>query len=117
MNDESKKPVQNKGKEPSQLLSQSDLADAVKVRPSTIKYYTQLGLLPYRTNGGRTRRRYSVEAVGPVLKDIERLKHKGYKMSDIVKLYAQDGKLANGADVTLLNLTKLNNDKKQTQGA
>lgn len=117
MSEKSQKHVESKGKEPSQLLSQSDLADALGVRASTIKYYTQLGLLPYQTNGGRTRRRYSVEAVKPILKNIEQLKHKGYKMADIVRLYAQTGKLARGIDISLLNLAKLSNDEKQTQEA
>jgi DNA-binding transcriptional MerR regulator len=85
----------------------SDLADKLRVRASTIKYYTQLGLLPYEVKGKGRNRLYDIEPCKAVLKDIERLKKKGYKMTDIVKLYAEQGKLANGVDLQLLNLTKI----------
>ena len=88
-------------------LLQSDIADALGTRASTIKYYTQLGLLPYTSGGTRKSRYYTIEQVKPVLADIERLKAKGLKMADIVKLYAEQGKLAGDVDVTLLNLAKL----------
>ena len=42
-----------------------------------------------------------------MLADIERLKATGHKMADIVRLYAEQGKLANDTDITLLNLNKL----------
>ena len=87
-----------------QALLQGDLADKLKVRASTIKYYTQLGLLPYECKGKGYRRYYKPSVVKPILADIEKLKAKGYKMLDIVKLYASKGKLADGVDLTLLNL-------------
>ena len=85
-------------------LLQADLADKVGVRVSTIKYYTQLGLLPYECKAKGCRRYYKVSEVKPILDDIEKLKAKGYKMLDIVKKYASQGKLANDIDLTLLNL-------------
>ena len=88
-------------------LLQSDIADALGTRASTIKYYTQLGLLPYTSGGTRKSRYYTITGVKPVLDDIERLKAKGLKMADIVRLYAEQGKLAGDVDVTLLNLAKL----------
>lgn len=87
-------------------LLQADLADKVGVRVSTIKYYTQLGLLPYETKGAGYRRYYKPSEIKPILADIEKLKAKGYKMLDIVKLYASQGKLADDVDLTLLNLGK-----------
>ncbi len=91
----------------SKPLLQSDIADALGTRASTIKYYTQLGLLPYTSGGTRKSRYYTIEQVKPVLADIERLKANGLKMADIVKTYAEQGKLAGDVDVTVLNLTKL----------
>ena len=41
-----------------------------------------------------------------ILADIDKLKRKGYKMLDIVKLYASQGKLADDIDLTLLNIGK-----------
>lgn len=92
-------------------MLQSDIADALGTRASTIKYYTQLGLLPYTSGGQRKSRYYTIAEVKPVLADIEQLKAKGHKMADIVRLYAEQGKLANDTDITLLNLNKIINTK------
>lgn len=91
----------------SKPVHQGELADLLKVRPSTVKYYTNLGLLPYEVLGKGKNRLYDVEACKTAFKDINRLKKKGYKMTDIVKLYAEQGKLAGGVDLQLLNLTKI----------
>lgn len=91
----------------SKPVHQAELADLLKVRPSTVKYYTNLGLLPYEVLGKGKNRLYDVEACKTAFKDINRLKKKGYKMTDIVKLYAEQGKLAGGVDLQLLNLTKI----------
>ena len=45
----------------SDKLSQAQLAEKLGVRPSTIKYYTQLALLPYEQNGAGGHRRYELE--------------------------------------------------------
>lgn len=88
-------------------VHQGELADLLKVRPSTVKYYTNLGLLPYEVLGKGKNRLYDVEACKTAFKDINRLKKKGFKMTDIVKLYAEQGKLASAVDLQLLNLTKI----------
>lgn len=88
-------------------VHQGELADLLRVRPSTVKYYTNLGLLPYEVLGKGKNRLYDVEACKARFKDINRLKKKGYKMTDIVKLYAEQGKLASTVDLQLLNLTKI----------
>lgn len=93
--------------EEKRTLKQCELADALKVRASTIKYYTQLGLLPFTVKGNGRNRLYDAEICKEVFFDINRLKKKGYKMTDIVKLYAEQGKLADNVDLTLLNLTKV----------
>lgn len=94
-------------KNDSKPVHQGELADLLKVRQSTVKYYTNLGLLPYEVLGKGRNRLYDVEACRAVFKDINRLKKKGYKIADIVKLYANEGKLASGVDLQLLNLTKI----------
>ncbi len=94
-------------------LLQGDLADKLKVRASTIKYYTQLGLLPYECKGANYRRYYKVSEIKPILADINKLKKKGYKMLDIVREYAEQGKLADDIDLTLLNLGKKQTEVKQ----
>jgi DNA-binding transcriptional MerR regulator len=46
--------------------SQAQIADKLGVRPSTIKYYTQLALLPYDPKRRGGHRRYDAPAVKSV---------------------------------------------------
>lgn len=94
-------------KQNDELLIVGDLAERLGVRYSTIKYYSQLGLIPFTTPEGKKYKYYKIDEVKPRLADIERLKNKGYKVADIVKLYANEGKLASNVDITLLNLTAI----------
>jgi hypothetical protein len=61
----------------SDKLSQTQVADKLGVRPSTIKYYTQLALLPYEQNGVGGHRRYDLKAVTERLELLHELKAKG----------------------------------------
>ncbi len=92
--------------EKDKLLTQGKLAEKLGVRYSTIKYYTQLGLLPYEQPNGSYYKYYDPKKIKPILADIDSLKAKHYKMVDIVKLYAEKGKLSDDVDLSLLNLTK-----------
>ncbi len=85
-------------------LSQTQVADKVGVRPSTIKYYTQLALLPYEQNGVGGHRRYDLQAVTERLDLIHKLKAKGLTMTDIIKQLAKEGKLYGDPDLFALNL-------------
>ena len=58
-------------------LSQAQIAEALGIRPSTIKYYTQLALLPYEQNGAGGHRRYELEPLKERLELIQSLKAKG----------------------------------------
>lgn len=87
-------------------LLQSQLADKLGVRPSTIKYYTQLALLPYEQNGAGGHRRYELEAVKERLELIQSLKAKGLNMNDIIKQLAKEGKLHGEPDLYALNLNR-----------
>jgi DNA-binding transcriptional MerR regulator len=86
-------------------LSQTQVADKLGVRPSTIKYYTQLALLPYQQNGVGGHRRYDLQAVTERLELIHKLKAKGLTMNDIIKQLAKEGKLYGEPDLFALNLT------------
>ncbi len=85
-------------------LSQTQVADKVGIRPSTIKYYTQLALLPYEQNGVGGHRRYDLQAVTERLALIHKLKAKGLTMNDIIKQLAKEGKLYGDPDLFALNL-------------
>lgn len=88
-------------------LGQANLAEALGTRASTIKYYTQLGLLPYTVTEKGKNRLYDYKTCKQRLAEIEKLKGKGYKIIEIVKLWASEGKLADGVDLSLLNLTTI----------
>jgi DNA-binding transcriptional MerR regulator len=85
-------------------LSQTQVADKVGIRPSTIKYYTQLALLPYEQNGVGGHRRYDLQTVTERLALIHKLKAKGLTMNDIIKQLAKEGKLYGDPDLFALNL-------------
>ena len=86
-------------------LSQTQVADKVGVRPSTIKYYTQLALLPYEQNGAGGHRRYELEPVKERLELIQSLKAKGLNMNDIIRQLSKEGKLYGDPDLYALNLS------------
>lgn len=86
-------------------LSQSQIADKVGVRPSTIKYYTQLALLPYEQNGVGGHKRYDLVAVKERLALIQKLKATGLNMNAIIKQLAKEGKLYGEPDLFAINLT------------
>jgi DNA-binding transcriptional MerR regulator len=85
-------------------LSQTQVADKVGVRPSTIKYYTQLALLPFEQDGAGGHRRYELKAVKERLTLIRSLKAKGLTMTAIVKQLAKEGKLYGDPDLFAINL-------------
>lgn len=86
-------------------LSQAQIAEALGIRPSTIKYYTQLALLPYEQNGAGGHRRYELEPVKERLELIQSLKAKGLNMNAIIKQLAKEGKLYGEPDLYAINLT------------
>ncbi len=77
-------------------LTQLQLARAMGLPASTIKYYSGLGLLPFKSKGGKGWRKYKLETAKAVIDDIQNRKAAGQTMADIVAQYAQDGKLTNG---------------------
>lgn len=93
------------------LLSQTEVADALGVRPSTIKYYTQLALLPYEQDGAGGHRRYELHEVKEAVDLINSLKADGLNMNGIIKEFAKNDLLYGEPDLYALNLTtKANND-------
>lgn len=89
----------------SNKLSQTEIATELGIRPSTIKYYTQLALLPYEQNGAGGHRRYELKAVKARIELLHKLKAKGLNMNAIVKQLAKEGKLHGEPDLYAINLT------------
>lgn len=74
--------LQLKGKE---FVRRKDLAKLSGVRESTIKYYTELGLVPFKQEGERLSRYYNIKQALKTLKDITALKKQGKTVPEIVE--------------------------------
>lgn len=66
-----------------QLVSRAKLAERAHLRESTIKYYTEMGLLEFRQPGPRMARRYELSTCLNRLKRIKAMRHKGLSISEI----------------------------------
>lgn len=85
-------------------LSQSQVAKAIGIPASTVKYYTQLALLPYEQKGERGHKRYDAKAVAERIELINKLKAKGNTMAGIIKHFSDKGLLEGNPDIYALSL-------------
>ena len=67
-----------------EFLKLSELAELNGVRYSTIKYYSELGLLPFEQRGKRLAKYYPAKEASQRLKKILRLRKKGQTIPDII---------------------------------
>ncbi|MDX8367462.1 helix-turn-helix domain-containing protein [Cytobacillus sp. IB215665] len=67
----------------SEYVSISELVQITSVRYSTVKYYTEEGLLPFEQKEERLTRRYPRELASLRLKHIVALKEKGLSITEI----------------------------------
>ena len=66
------------------LLKLSELAELNKVRYSTIKFYSELGLLPFKQDGERLAKYYPAREASKRLQEILRLREKGQTIPAII---------------------------------
>lgn len=66
------------------FLKMSELAELNNVRYSTIKFYAELGLLPFEQQGKRLAKYYPAKEASQRLKEILRLKEKGKSIGGII---------------------------------
>jgi len=62
----------------------SELAELNNVRYSTIKFYAELGLLPFEQQGKRLAKYYPAKEASQRLKEILKLREKGQSIPDII---------------------------------
>ena len=67
-----------------EFLKMSELAELNRVRYSTIKYYSELGLLPFEQRGKRLAKYYPAKKASKRLKEILKLRAKGKTIPDII---------------------------------
>jgi DNA-binding transcriptional MerR regulator len=65
-------------------LKLSELAELNGVRYSTIKYYSELGLLPFEQKGERLAKYYPAKEASQRLKEILKLKEKGKSIGEVI---------------------------------
>ena len=70
-----------------EYVRQSELAELNNIRPSTVKYYSELGLLPYKQHGERLSKFYHREDSSKRLKEILELKKQGKSVTEIISNY------------------------------
>jgi len=68
-----------------ELLTTSELAEVSGVRYGTIKYYSQIGILPFEQAGKRLRRYYSKKEALKRFNEIQKLKDKRLTIEEITK--------------------------------
>jgi DNA-binding transcriptional MerR regulator len=66
------------------FLSIGELAKVSGVRQSTLKYYTEIGILPFTQDGERLLRKYKKDEVLNRLEEIKKLKEKRLTIKKIV---------------------------------
>ena len=66
------------------FLKISELAELNGVRYSTVKFYSELGLLPYEQQGKRLAKYYPTKEASQKLKEILKLREKGQSIPEII---------------------------------
>lgn len=69
-----------------EFLKMTELAELNGVRYSTIKFYSELGLLPFEQHGKRLAKYYPAKEASKRLQEILRLREKGQTIPDIINL-------------------------------
>lgn len=67
-----------------EFLKMSELAELNGIRYSTIKFYSELGLLPFEQHGKRLAKYYHAKEASQRLKEILKLREKGQSIPDII---------------------------------
>lgn len=70
-----------------EFLKLAELAELAGVRYSTIKYYSELGLLPYEQRGSRLAKYYPRAEATQRLKEILKLRKQGKTLTAIISYF------------------------------
>ncbi len=69
------------------FLSIGNLAKISGIRQSTLKYYTEIGLLPFTQDGERLLRKYNKNEALKRLDEIQKLKEKNLSIKEIIEYF------------------------------
>lgn len=76
--------MNKKATEKNDILTIGELAEVSGIRQTTLKYYTELGILPFSQEGERLTRKYKEEEALERLEKIKELKEKRLTIKEIV---------------------------------
>jgi len=71
------------------FLTIGKLAEASGTRQTTIKYYTEIGILPFSQAGERLVRKYKKDEVLKRLDEIKKMKDKRLTIREIIKYFSK----------------------------
>jgi len=77
--------MNQKTSEKNNILTIGELAEVSGTRLTTLKYYTELGILPFSQSGKRLTRKYKEEEALKRLKEIKKLKEKRLTIKEIIE--------------------------------
>ena len=77
--------MNKKNMEKDEVLTIGELAEVSGVRLTTLKYYTELDILPFNQGGERLTRKYNKEEALERLEKIKELKEKRLTIKEIVE--------------------------------
>ena len=77
--------MNQKTNEKNKVLTIGELAEVSGVRLTTLKYYTELGILPFNQGGERLTRKYKKEKALERLEKIKELKEKRLTIKEMVE--------------------------------
>ena len=77
--------MDKKATEKNNVLTIGELAEVSGTRLTTLKYYTELGILPFSQDGKRLTRKYKKEDALKRLNEIKKLKEKRLTIKEILE--------------------------------
>ena len=77
--------MNKKAIEKNNILTIGELAEVSGTRQTTLKYYTELGILPFSQDGERLTRKYKEEQALERLEKIKELKEKRLTIKEIIE--------------------------------
>ena len=79
--------MNKKNIEKDEVLTIGELAEVSGVRLTTLKYYTEIGILPFNQGGEKLTRKYNKEETLERLEKIKELKEKRVTIKEIIEYF------------------------------
>jgi DNA-binding transcriptional MerR regulator len=84
--------MNKKATDKNNVLTIGELAEVSGTRLTTLKYYTELGILPFNQDGERLTRKYKKDEALKRLEEIKELKEKRLTIKEIIEHFNNSNK-------------------------